>query len=739
MRVRLPPSVISTIESHLRPDFRPVLSLSTILDPTIATSTMAARTADVPQRSRHPTSIQQTSPTYNTLGRSTVAGPSQSRKLRPTTDPLPLSVPHLLRHHPAESHLTTANSYLLSDPFDPTSPSSVLRRQVTYSRFISTFLTHPSGLSSIRSLLSRSLSERVPISTPTLTTILKSVLDSSSDIHERVQVIHCILPLLPDQLDVPLLDLLLRNVIRDTGAEPQVVEEMISDCLKLSGVESKEGWPWQIWDLVLLAHAKKGDFRTAVSLLADFKQVVQNHLDPSDSLSDMSTTGPILSEAERRAVCQSYNTVLNIWLDPDTSSATRLPGGRVASLVPRQLAKDLIGLLGGEKPTVRFLNSWMRAERMAENWEAARKVWELIEGQSSPEGSTLQSEQADVQDKIGQRQDKVRGKTDLVPCDRERGSNEEGPDSESWTNLFLLYLGPISNDRLPPLRTTLRKFLTQSAQSNPNRSVTYPLLSLKVIKSIFQAIFGQSSQRVGTVDLPAALVLMRLVRSTGINLDRRTIDTISAGLMISTRSMSVSEQKNLGVGVDGRQTRRRRRSRKTSEFGLEGKGWTSLGLGLNEWDTISETLCKIRLEERDDSDKHRKVDMVHLPLSIPVGRTNDRPTEFTDHDHPSSGPKQEISVMKFSPSPRLLSNHHSFPNSPNTLIELLSPLTTLIERTIVALYRSATAPAKGSSKVEDQDDGEILRLIMSKVNEEILPPSRRDRRRAKKSANRSTL
>ncbi|WWD18803.1 hypothetical protein CI109_103258 [Kwoniella shandongensis] len=727
MRVRLPPSVISTIESHLRPDFHPVLSLSTILNPVLdpnTTSTSRRRTRRTTSETSSNGGTSSAHADSSASYSSNVAGPSQPRVIRPTSDAIPLSVPHLLRHTAPQKHINAAHAYLSSDKFDPSSPTSLLRRQVTYSRFISTFLSHPSGLPAIRTLLSRSLSEGVPISTPTLTNILKSVLDSTSHITDRVAIIQSILPLLPDRLDLPLLDLLMRNVIRDTEADPAVVEKMIEDCLKLDGCSTagggREGWPWQVWDLVLLAHAKRGEFREAINLLAEFKQVVEKHIN-SHSPSNGETE---LSDDQKAAVCRAYTTVLNIWhsQDPNTK-ASRIPGGRVGSLVPRQLAKDLIGLLGGERPGLGFLNSWMKAERMAENWEAARKVWELIEGRgderdSAQAGYALQRE-ASVS---GPGEEDVETSTSLVASKME--TVDEGPNAISWINLYSLYLHPSSSDNLPPLRSSLRQLLSQSSQTNPNRNSSFSILSPPVIRSILKAIFhhhGSSGASAGEmVDLPCALLILRLVNSArNIELDRRTIDYLASGLMNTTRSFSESEKKRLGVWVA------KRTSRKANGGRGGRRGWTKLGLDLEEWDTISAALHRVRVRTRTQAEggvgkEGKVVEMIHLPMSIPIGRVNITNTSqsVTEGDIELADQQQQQQVVIASSNSEL---------DTTTTTELVAPLITLLERTIVSLYRHEYS----STNDDGVEDGEILRQIMTRINEEVLPPSRRDRRRAK--------
>ncbi|OCF75485.1 hypothetical protein I204_04341 [Kwoniella mangroviensis CBS 8886] len=544
MRVRLPPSVISQIESHIRPELPPVFTLSSIL-----------------QQQRYPQAFPQPpSGARKSKKPYTLATGDYGLLPCPESQPTSFSPSYLFRTS-STSHLATAHQHLSSQAFDPSSPQSLLNRQVTYSKLISAFVDHPKGLEAIVSLVDRSLNEKVPVSISTLTSILKCSI-SSEDITSRTSIINKILPILPEKLDIPLLDVLLRAVMKDINPEIGVVEQMISDCLSLecsdntsTGKMGKEQWPLEIWDLLFTSHSQRSDIKQSMNLLERFRQIVLRKIDTSPCSSTV-LISEVLDEKDRHAICKVYTTVLNTWRRSNDIY-------KIQSTFPRNLAMDLVDLIGeGHKPSVGFLNSWMKAERQTGDINASRRVWNLIES---------------------------------------KVLEDELPNNDSWIALFQLYSTPgksSSVKSIPPIRTSIKRLLNQVKQ--------YPkvtLINALTINTILKSTLSS--------DLPLSLYVLRQMRKWGITPGRKTIDLVSAEMMKIILRLPLSDQVKLGI----------RHSMIRNDSSSMRSKRMRMGLKLHEWDLITETVHDIRIRENPTgmeigTDK----EMIWLPLSMPIGR-----------------------------------------------------------------------------------------------------------------------
>ncbi|WWD05221.1 hypothetical protein V865_003294 [Kwoniella europaea PYCC6329] len=546
MQVRLPPSVISQIESHLRPEFQPVFALSSILQ------------HQQPQRSPQPRSSahESKSPSRSFTGGYGLQPFSESQ-------PTSLSPSYLFRTSPT-SHLSTAHQHLSSQPFNPASSTSLLSRQVTYSKLISAFVDHPKGLEAIISLVDRSLSETVPISIPTLTSILKCSL-STEDVTSRISVINKVLPILPERLDIPLLDVLLRAVIRDINPEVGVIEKMINDCLSLEfsqgtdtgiGKLEKDRWPLEIWDLPFTSHFQRSDTKQSLELLAEFRQIVLQKLSstPSSS-SSIITTAEMLDEKDRMAICKVYTTVLNTWRRSNEIY-------KIQSTFPKNLAMDLTNLMGeGYKPSMGFLNSWMKAERQTGDMNASRRVWDLIES---------------------------------------KVLEDELPNNDSWIALFQLYSTPdkpSSVKTLPPLKTSIKRLFNQVKQY-PKSTLINALTINTILKSTLSS------------DLPLSLYVLRQMGKWGILPDRKTVDLVSSEMMKMILRLPLSDQ--IILGIDTSMLRNDLSSMRSKR--------TRMGLKLFEWDLITEAIHNIRRRAKSQNPTGKETEVIWLPLSMPIGR-----------------------------------------------------------------------------------------------------------------------
>lgn len=724
MRARVPPSVISTIESFNKPDFRPVTAFKGVLDPP-------------PTRGRGKT-IHKARPN-KPLPKSTTANPA--------------SVPYLLRSS-GLSPAQTIHSYLLSHPLpSPPSTSDIIQRQKLYSTFISSLLSSNSdtSLSIIPDILRWSFEERVPITSITLTQILHRSLQSP-DLSVRLSTVRNILPLLPDRLDIPLLDTLLRAFIRDGAPAAHHVHSIITDCLALENVGKdkgigKGGWPWELWDVGMAAYVPKGDFEGAMEMLEEIKVVVQSYLaGPSSSASP-----PTLSARQKECLLRVYTTTLNTWRISTSTGSPRQGHTRLKSAVPRELAEQMISVVGEPEGQagMMFLNAWLRAEREAENWEVVEGIVEMM-----------------------------------------MDSSQE-LDCRTWTTIFNLYTTPA---RLPPLRFAVHHLLRQSPSDiwpppsnpntnskvensfpNPNRSLHFPLLTTDVIISIIRAVFypaGMSIEEASArdeLDLPLAVLILRLTSSTP---ERKLIDLMSSCIFhtaqtlspllptfplssISSSSASSSSSSSSSLSSHSIISALSRPS--SSRLKLKGKRkgrWVRLGMNKDEWDLVTGIIHRLRMVEKVGQaggkvGEEERIEMVHLPLSMPIARL------ATDSSSPLPSKPAISSKNEESKSPRSSDDltttsltHHSpssaDSDSTSALPERRQPITALIlpqlikllETFAVVMYQ-CRAVSGGSKEKEGQrpeDEKDVLKEVMREVNGEVMYPSRRERRIMKREA-----
>ncbi|WWC62952.1 uncharacterized protein I303_105550 [Kwoniella dejecticola CBS 10117] len=610
MRVRLPPSVISQIESHLCQDFHPIFTLSNGLK------------APHPYPLAHGTSARIQNSDTAVVSSSSKA----KRRLRPVSDPIPISAGYLLRKSISttnpdapRSHLASAHHLLTSEKYIRSSVSSCLKRQTTYSRLIHGFLDHPHGLKAIRTLIERSLKEKIPISIPTLTSVLHSTL-RSDDIHDRISIINTILPVLPEQVDVPLLDVLLRVIIRDINPEPSVIEKMISECLSISDqkrtneglsgqgiLRGKEDWPLEVWDLMFTSYYQRGDIKGSLILLDEYKQSIDDTLKLFSTCPDrsISTNGDVeLSQADGTATAASvskvYTTIMNTWRRTSQVS-------KKGSKLPRNLAQDLITTLGEEhRPSLGFLNSWMKAENLAGDNKAAKSIWELINNYPD----------------------------EVVGADaRKTKKAVELPNADSWLALFQLYLNTAatasptlhnSKDEprsdLPPLQNSIQRLLDQTYK-HPSSIEMTDLLFNTILKCTLQSV----------QHLSFTLSLVTQMEKYRISPDRKMVDLISSEIMCIIRTLPQQEQVRLGMDLSGR-------GKDTANYTTQRLKRKRMGLNLLEWDLVSEALHRIR------QGNEGREDVIWLPLSMPIARLrqNQNQNQNQNLNHGDSQPTSSI-------------------------------------------------------------------------------------------------
>ncbi|WWC71100.1 uncharacterized protein I206_105053 [Kwoniella pini CBS 10737] len=601
MRVRLPPSVITQIESHVRPTFHPVLTLSN-------------PETTLPTASRIPIPHSE-------------SWPKEKRIARPLSAPVPLSSGYFFRTKSKnqKSHLTSAHDYLSSESLEISNSTSCIRRQVTYSRLIVGFLDHPNGLEAIQSLIERSLKENIPISIPTLTSILHSTL-RSEDLNDRRSIVNMVLPILPEKVDIPLLDVLLRVIIRDIHPDPSMIEKMINDCLSLPKEQKdnindvqkgkskgKENWPLEIWDLLFTSYYQIGDLKGSLELLEEYKQVFHN------------LNLVLIGEKDQRAISKVYTTIMNTWRRSKQIN-------KEESNFPKNLAKDLVEILGKEiKPSLGFLNSWMKAEIKTGNKNNFKKVWELIE---------ICNE---------------------VEIEKEKNL----PNEESWLSLFQFYFNNCSNNIE---KDTNKNKIENLIKELFKQKKLYPK-SIKLNISIFEIIIKCCFKF--ELNLIIILNLIKKLNYFKILPNRKFIDLISSEILkniFNNKNLTINQQVKLNFLLTNKSSFLTILKNNNSNKFEKQKKKKRMGLNYLEWDLISEII--------NNQQQTHKQDFIWLPLSMPIARLNYQNQNFISSHNNFS---QNSSTSSSSSSLEIQNTNYQNQNLPE---KVLPSLIILIEKLI---------------------------------------------------------
>lgn len=609
--VRLPSSLISLIASHVprRPPRPPVPSAPS--SPAVSSSH-----ASPPL----PSHAGATRISFDRTTHQRLNAVSQAIVTSPISNHVPLSLAHsLLNDTPAPSPCS--------------STTALLFRQRLYTTLITTLLKHRHPLSAVYSLVRRSLAEDVPLSTATLTQILRFALDS--DLSGRL--VAELLPALPQEMDDELLTLVLHAVTRTASPGAEALERIIQDCLSLRGISSEEEWPLAMWDVLMSAHARQLDFRGGVALLARFKHVLRRH----------AMEGEPWTEPQRAAVARPYISLMALWINSRYShSETGAPrsGPRLGSGVPSRLADDLEGVLGTQPP-VAFMNVWMNAERVAENHRTAAEVWERLSGwdmwePGAPVAQSTRSEQSAQNTQSTQSQP----------------DSSLSPDATSYAILFKLY--------------------KPTSQSPPRRALGHllssrPLITTSTLNSALSAVLS-----VPAPDLPAAFLLLEHL-SHGVFPDTRTVDIVAAGLVRAWRGSLPTFTRD----QEERSEVFRPHLDASGKIGYRGKTKRELheGLSINEWDMISHTLHRLRPRSQSRSESGL------LPVGRPLARLTAQRVatalQAEQEDHVSGG-----HIVAESSTLAEVETRHFQPARSEDAKALLSPLKRLLQKAVVLSY-----------------------------------------------------
>lgn len=269
--------------------------------------------------------------------------------------------------------MAAAHRLLAKQASEPSSSSQVthlLHRQRLYERIIRIFISHPSSERvTIPSLFQRMFDEGVPPNLDTLKIVL-----ATAGRHEMpiLPILRDVLEIdgLPDKIDIHLLGLVGKALVREGGMKPDDLERMLEECTAV-GVLGAVGRPIVFDELLVEAYGQAGDLRGILNVLARYRT--------GAGTSTITTRTPPPHQDDReRGILSLYLQAIRQWI-----SNPAIRRKRRGSLFPRILAKDLVDIYGGtgNLPLV-WLNTWMNAERIANDPQAALTVWHLIGSQA---------------------------------------------------------------------------------------------------------------------------------------------------------------------------------------------------------------------------------------------------------------------------------------------------------------------------------------------------------------------
>ncbi|EIW67608.1 hypothetical protein TREMEDRAFT_57491, partial [Tremella mesenterica DSM 1558] len=182
---------------------------------------------------------------------------------------------HRILTQPNEISSILAQSHRILDSQQDvhfSSPTRIHARSRLYDRLIYAFSRAPlsPALPSINDLLNRQLKEGVPVLPRSLTTLFYLAGQAGEPILPLVQkTLH----LLPPGLDVQLLVMICRTIVREARGTPEDIEKIIAACYSAENKTEGE-WDWSMWDILVSAHTISGDLRGALGVLKRYRKVL---------------------------------------------------------------------------------------------------------------------------------------------------------------------------------------------------------------------------------------------------------------------------------------------------------------------------------------------------------------------------------------------------------------------------------------------------------------------------------
>jgi len=356
--MRLPPSVVSLIESHL--GLPPIIKQVAPKE----TSFKAFATNLQPLVPGRP------SPTRSsTTSRNLAQAPTPIRRQAPKriiSDKNEVSLEEALQRYPTKPQVALGAAHrLLNEQRNAPSTSSridyIIQRQRICTHIIKAFSNHPDSTKvTIASIYQRLVDEDIPPTNEILKIVLGTALRNGTPIMPILRGL-IVREGLSEDVDNHLLLLVIKGMAREVNIETKELERVIDDCLSVQKGKGKgKERPIGFDEILIESYGRKGDLKGIINLLS-------RHTKPS------------------QGVLSLYLKAISTWIENPT-----LRNKRRGSLFPRALAKDLITIYGGaEKLPLEWLNAWMNGERIANNLETALNVWTVIDSSRiTPDGNT---------------------------------------------------------------------------------------------------------------------------------------------------------------------------------------------------------------------------------------------------------------------------------------------------------------------------------------------------------------
>ena len=440
---------------------------------------------------------------------------------------------------------------------------------------------------------------------------------------------------------------------------------------------SARGWPLYVWSIVI----RQLEYRPAVEFLGEFKSHVES---VRASRNDDWTVHEI------RNITDPYIHVVRAW-SKSRFSGQGAPPPRVASLVPRTLAKDLLQLIGSQHLPVDFINAWMNAERIAQNYQAARKVWNLLDTRPLPL---------------------------LIyhPPDLSTTKYRPHPDAYSWAVYFKLLKSTSPDLPAQNIRQEIRTML---------EILPIASLSTYTLNSILSCLSSLSS----SPDLPLLLLVLRLYdwdvdRHLGPPPIERTIDLVAAALVQIWRETGPILDR-LFISSMARAVRE-----ETADFSR-----SKAGIFKKEWEMVSMALAEL-VPEEDQLDN-----MMDPHTILPLGQStmtrlsrkggsdlsnggaltmrNPTPYKFgltQSHPDESLVDTDEYGDVSNCDNPRYPTGDFDPPPAEHTMAHtLLRPTIALVER---AIRLHIAARVDSDRRLEEAFD-----QVLQNVYDEVVPKS----------------
>ena len=325
------------------------------------------------------------------------------------------------------------------------------------------------------------------------------------------------------------------------------------------------------------------DYDAAMSMLNMYEQSTKTRRPPGAWKG-----GPGLSAK----VAKPYQIVVAKWIKESTRAGSTIK--KAGSDIPRTLAKGLSSIIGQKMLPTDFLNQWMNAERIAQNYATGEIIWDSFDRHflygedeiKEAEAIRAKNKEKGLEHKLAADDRRIRLLRSLYTRSKDRART----NTESYRIYFKLYPNLVAP---PPLREVVETMLVHTYWED---------ISTKLLNSLLSAVISKTTTE-GMIDLPLFYMVLSMYHSDpsatgsywGPEPDKRTLGLATAGIARLSRSVkqSISLRENPEAIVRPLSVTR----------GFPGCGPLSLALHPDEWKWMDNLVASVVREQTREKAK----------------------------------------------------------------------------------------------------------------------------------------